>query len=144
MGAGSTKHMNALNGTPGQAGRPRKALDQGRVERVLQGIKIGLPFVHACARAGISEDTFARWRKQSSDFAEAVKSAEAEAIARNVTVIQKAAGTSWQAAAWWLERRYPQDFARTERLHHAGSEGKEVRIRVVYEDDVVSDPKKPR
>jgi hypothetical protein len=127
--------MNSLNATPRKAGRPRKALDPGRVERVLQGIKIGLPFVHACARAGISEDTFARWRKQSADFAEAVKSAEAEAIARNVTVIQKAAGTSWQAAAWWLERRYPNEFAKTERLHHAGAEGKEVTLRVVYDND---------
>jgi hypothetical protein len=134
--------MDALNETPGKAGRPRKALDQDRVERVLQGIKLGLPFVHACARAGISQDTFGRWRKQSADFAEEVKKAEAEAIARNVTLIQKAAGTSWQAAAWWLERRHPQDFARTERLQHAGAEGKELKIRVVYEDDVVSDPKK--
>jgi hypothetical protein len=112
--------MDALNATPGKAGRPRKALDPSKVERLLQGIKLGLPFVHACARAGISEDTFARWRKQSADFAEAVKNAEAEAIARNVTLIQKAAGTSWQAAAWWLERRHPNDFARTERLQHGG------------------------
>jgi len=126
--------MDALNGTSGRAGRPRKALDQDRVDRVLQGIKLGLPFVHACARAGISQDTFGRWRKQSADFAEEVKKAEAEAIARNVTLIQKAAGTSWQAAAWWLERRHPQDFAKTERLQHAGSEGKEIKIKVVYED----------
>ena len=132
--------MNALNGTSGRAGRPRKALDQERVDRVLQGIKLGLPFVHACARAGISQDTFARWRKRSADFAEEVKKAEAEAIARNVTLIQKAAGTSWQAAAWWLERRHPQDFARTERLHHAGAEGKEIKIKVVYEDQGPCDP----
>ena len=137
--------MDALNGTPGKAGRPRKALDQDRVDRVLQGIKLGLPFVHACARAGISHDTFARWRKLSAaDFADAVKNAEAQAIARNVTVIQKAAGTSWQAAAWWLERRHPQDFAKTERLQHAGAERKEIKIKVVYEDDVINDPKKPR
>ena len=132
--------MNALNGTSGRAGRPRKALDQERVDRVLQGIKLGLPFVHACARAGISQDTFGRWRKQSADFAEEVKKAEAEAIARNVTLIQKAAGRSWQAAAWWLERRHPQDFARTERLHHAGAEGKEIKIKVVYEDQGPCDP----
>ena len=89
--------------------------------------------MHACARAGISQDTFGRWRKQSADFAEEVKKAEAEAIARNVTVIQKAAGTSWQAAAWWLERRHPNDFARTERLQHGGPEGKEITLRVVYD-----------
>ena len=125
--------MNTLNGTPGKAGRPRKALDPGKVDRLLQGIKLGLPFVHACARAGISEDTFARWRKQSADFAESVKNAEAEAIARNVALVQKAAGRSWQAAAWWLERRHPKDFARTERLQHGGPEGKEITLRVVYD-----------
>ncbi|PZC52328.1 hypothetical protein LH53_05795, partial [Mesotoga sp. TolDC] len=43
--------------------------------------------------------------------------AEGEAIARNIAIIQRAAQDGvWQAAAWFLERRYPNDYARKERL----------------------------
>ena len=42
-----------------------------------------------------------------------IEKARADAVVRNVGLIQKAAtdGT-WQAAAWWLERTMPQQFGR--------------------------------
>ena len=46
---------------------------------------------------------------------QAVQKAESDAVARNVAVIQTAAKKSWQAAAWWLERRYPEEFATNRR-----------------------------
>jgi hypothetical protein len=44
-------------------------------------------------------------------FLAAVKKAQADAVAANVQLIQIAAreGT-WQAAAWWLERRHPDQY----------------------------------
>lgn len=47
------------------------------------------------------------------ELVERVERAEADAHARNVAVIQRAAQAgTWQAAAWFLERRYPEQYAR--------------------------------
>lgn len=64
----------------------------------------------ACCIAGIVYDTFLEWMKKP-EFAESIKKAEAECKQRNITIIQKAAITTWQAAAWWLERKHWKEFA---------------------------------
>ena len=69
----------------------------------------------------VDEQTFTNWKRRGEKetaglyfgFLGAVKKAEVQAIARNVTVIQTAARDSWQAAAWWLERKHPQEWGRT-------------------------------
>jgi hypothetical protein len=65
----------------------------------------------SCVRSAlkIPKTTWQRWL-QDEDWLDAVEAAEAEAVARNVAVIQKAAQSQWQAAAWWLERRYPDEW----------------------------------
>jgi hypothetical protein len=64
----------------------------------------------ACLIAGISYETFTVWM-QKPEFAECIKKAEAQFKNRNITIIQKAAATTWQAAAWLLERKFWQEFA---------------------------------
>ena len=74
------------------AGRPSK-YNPERVQKIYNALSAGNTRRDSCAYAGISE-------------------AEADAAVRNVSIIAKAAqeGT-WQAAAWWLERRRKQDWA---------------------------------
>lgn len=94
-------------------------------------IRNGMPYKYACAKAGISERVFHKWKSAGMDegpksngkenkafvqFVQSIKKADAEAIDRNVSLIQVAAKTSWQAAAWWLERRFPKDFGRVDRM----------------------------
>lgn len=96
--------------------------DEAR-ERVCTALAAGNTRRAACAFAGISEDTLANWLRRHSDFAEAVKKAEGDAEVRNVAIISRAAqqGT-WQAAAWWLERRYPHDYGRSvQEVQHSGT-----------------------
>lgn len=84
------------------------------VKRLTDAITLGATFGHACKYAGISEDTFARWRKQYADFAEAIEAAEGKGILQWLAKIEAAANNgSWQAAAWKLERRYPQLYGKT-------------------------------
>jgi hypothetical protein len=64
-----------------------------------------------CVLVGIHRDTFYTWLNEHPDFSDAVKRAEAECKGRNIALIQKAATKSWQAAAWWLERKHNREFA---------------------------------
>ena len=74
---------------------------------------------------GIEESTWYRWLKEGEraksgikrEFYKAIKKAEKEAIARNVALIQRAAQDgNWQAAAWWLERKYFEDWGRKDKV----------------------------
>ena len=111
------------------AGRPTK-YGPDTAKMIADAIAAGVPKRHAAIRAGITEDTLAAWCKRYSDFSAAIKKAEADAVARNVALIQQAASSgTWQAAAWWLERRHPDDFARTEKQVLTGKDGGPIAIR---------------
>lgn len=87
------------------------------VKIFLDGIRTGLPMRWAAAHAGVNEDTILLWKHRYSEFSEQVALAESEFIGRNVRVIQSGADSGDSAdAKWLLERRYPQEFGRLERL----------------------------
>lgn len=108
-------------------GRPSKLTPEVQ-ERICQLLKLGNTFRTACEVAGIGASTGLEWRQRGEDrhasregdaayaeFAGAVRKAEEEAAARNVGIIQQAAKQSWQAAAWWLERKFPGEWGRVDR-----------------------------
>lgn len=108
----------------GKTGRPSKLTDE-RVERILEAIRAGNYIETAARIAGIAPSTLHQWRHDFPDFAEAVEKARAEAEGRNVAIVQRAAMSTWQAAAWWLERSFPARFGRRDRMEvdHSGSVG---------------------
>lgn len=61
---------------------------------------------------GISYETFRTWQSEKSVFSVAIKKAEVECKAARIATILKASEKSWQAAAWWLERRYGDEYGR--------------------------------
>lgn len=83
----------------------------------------GVPRMHAAWACGVDPDTVRNWIKRGdrgepifSDFSAAVKRAQADAVADRVRLIKAASKDgSWQAAAWWLERRHPSEFGRSDR-----------------------------
>lgn len=91
---------------------------------VTDAVAAGVPLKYAAQRAGIDASTIRLWRKKAGKaganrklyvaFVAALKRAEADALARNVAIVQQAAAKHWTAAAWWLERRYPDEFAKRE------------------------------
>jgi hypothetical protein len=97
-------------------GRPTKFNAQRR-KRILDAIRAGNHIQTAALAAGVGRSTFYEWLERFPDFADAVKSARAEAETRYVAVIEKAAATSWQAAAWWLERSAPSRWGRRTHAH---------------------------
>jgi hypothetical protein len=63
------------------------------------------------------------------EFREAVEKAKAEAEVRDVTLIDKAAKDgSWQAAAWKLERKFPNKWGRVNRTEISGPDGAPVKV----------------
>ena len=89
----------------------------------------------ACGYVGISTSTFFEWLQRGegthpkkprtqrlSEFSDAIRKAEAQAEAARVARIAKAGqdGT-WQADAWYLERRYPERWGRRyQEVKHSG------------------------
>jgi len=89
---------------------------------IVDRVASGVPLKYAAQAAGIGERTLRRWvadgksgAKPFTALVAALKKAEADAIARNVGLIQKEAAKTWTAAAWWLERRHPKQFGNSRR-----------------------------
>jgi transposase len=109
----------------------RSKYTEDTVKALEQAIGMGATYRLASQYAGISEDTFARWRDRYADFAARIKRAEGRAAVGWLAKIEKAANEgTWQAAAWKLERRYPHEYGRQVQ-EQAGA----VTLRVVYGDD---------
>jgi transposase len=94
-------------------------------EQIGNNITLGMPLKFAAEAAGITEQTFYNWLKKGEtetkgqfyEFAEHVKACKAKAVQLHLKLITKAAteGT-WQASAWILERRFPEEFGRREKI----------------------------
>ena len=116
-----------------------------RVDRLLTAIRAGNTRRAASAYAGIDQDTLLNWIHRHSEFSEQMQKAEADAEIMMAGVIRKAAvggevvketvvttrsadGTTttetkrevarpeWTAAAWFLERRNPNEWGRKDRV----------------------------
>ena len=117
--AGSDRCAVHLRGT--QIGRPSK-LTPDVLELLVQMLRAGNYVGVSCHAARISRRTFSDWMKRGrsnapedsiyAEFRDRVEQARAEGEVRNVTSIASAARESWQAAAWLLERQYPERWGR--------------------------------
>lgn len=82
------------------------------LKRVWDALSVGATRRLACQYAGIHEGTFANWLEEESEFAELVESAEGQAAIKWLALIDQHAQEDWRAAAWKLERRYPDEYGR--------------------------------
>jgi hypothetical protein len=99
---------------PGR-GRPSKYTPEV-VERICYSLSQGNTRTTAATCAGIHIDTFHHWMNEFSDFSEAIKRAEEQAVEHYVNVIHTASTQTWQAAAWYLERRRKEDFGKQDKV----------------------------
>lgn len=103
-------------------------------ERIKKALSLGATRRAACQYAGINPATFTRWYDRWADFAALVEKAEGDATVGWLAKIEAAANDGqWQAAAWKLERRYPNEYGRRV-LEHQGSEDKPLRVVIEYDD----------
>lgn len=94
-------------------------------KKIGDNITLGMPLKFAAEATGITEVTFYNWLKRGEneskgkffEFAEHIKACKAKAVQLHLKLITKAATDgNWQASAWILERRHPEEFGRKDRL----------------------------
>jgi hypothetical protein len=116
------------------------------VAHLLTAIRAGLPYRLAAEAAGISETTFHEWQRGEfprgadkhlkAQFSEELTRARGESALRLMGVINQAAPDDWRAAAWILERRFPQDFGK-QVLELTGGDGGPIRVEIAALQQVI-------
>lgn len=98
------------------SGEANSKMTDARSRAVLNALEHGCTRRAAAGAADISHATFYRWLDDAT-FRDAVERAEAKAEAAYTAAVANAIPTSWQAAAWWLERRKYADYARRDQVN---------------------------
>jgi hypothetical protein len=88
------------------------ARSENRVGIILDALSRGCGRGHAAALAGVHPSALDRWMDADPELEQRVIEAEARLQDRMLGIVSKAAPSSWQAAAWTLERRFPELYAR--------------------------------
>lgn len=114
----------------------RRKLNDRVVERLVEMYCLGASQGDACRYAGISPDALQQWIKagraqlaalaamppgeyETPDEAAlvlALDRAQGEFARANLANIKTAAELQWQASAWLLERRFPEEYGRRDRV----------------------------
>ena len=108
------------------------------VSRAVQLKKGGANNKDIAAAIGVGESTFSRWiNDPKSDLQrqlqQELKKAEADYKNALLAVIAKASRErDWKAAAWLLERKYPQEYARTDRVQAEVKQETQASVRVEH------------
>jgi transposase len=99
------------------------------VDRIIETLERGDGRVAACENAGVSYQTFLRWIDEKSEFCELIKKAEENGLDRikDVQIQKILSNDSWQSAAWWLERNYPERFGKRD-SHDLTSKGESIQL----------------
>lgn len=123
-----------------------RKISEDRIQRIARAFRIGAAESHAAMAGGIHHGTLLEWQRVGNELRESgtpeeelddvqklyvkfvneIDDARSEMVEELMGIIQTAAATSWQAAAWKLERLYPQLYGRTT-ITHSGDPEQPIR-----------------
>jgi hypothetical protein len=83
-------------------------------EKIIRTVALGMYPDRAAEAHGINKATMRAHKKRNPDFATALKEAEATAESGALSAILLHFPRQWTAAAWLLERRWPERWAKRE------------------------------
>jgi hypothetical protein len=89
-----------------------------RVTAILDAIVNSMPPAQACEIVDIDKRTFYRWKAERPDFLRLVTRAQAYLVKDYTGMIHRAAPDNWTAAMTFLERQFPDEFSRKDRVQH--------------------------
>jgi len=106
------------------------------IERICEYVTLGLSYKDASEACDITERTFYNWKKRGEnaksgkhyDFLDKLKLASSKSKVYHLNKIREAGDKGvWQANAWILERRFPEEFGRRDKIQaeveHKGLKG---------------------
>lgn len=93
----------------GKVGQPTKYTPE-IVLRTKELLELGLNYQDICDSIGISAETFSQWRKKYPEYSEVVRIANAKVKEIALKSIRVGEMRDWKAAAWRLERRWPDEY----------------------------------
>ncbi len=102
----------------------------------------GLTDEQACEMVGVSYSTFAQWLTAYPLFKEYIRRVKAQVEFEALEYIQEAMkGGTWSAAAWFLERKYPQRYGKRDvlkqQIYHTHIEFVRIVIGVINDQDPI-------
>lgn len=112
-------------GLVNKSGRPPRFVSESTLpDRLCALLASGASRNVACRILGLEPATLSRWMarkgKTYRKLRQQVDKAEASYVLRHVQRINKAAEKSWQASAWVLARKLPEEFGARDRVTVAG------------------------
>lgn len=124
------------------AGRKSK-LTADLQAKIVKLIRQGNYAETACNAVGISDVTYYNWLKWGEkepdsiyfSFFKAIKEAESKSEAEYLELIKKAAPTSWQAAAWIMERKWWKKWGRKDKIQMTTEEPLQIKVTLDGEKD---------
>jgi hypothetical protein len=120
--------------TKRKPGRPSKYTPD-RIKKIIDGIKKGNYKGVAARAAGVDPSTLSEWENKYPEFSNQVKEAEASGETDLIDIIKSAARRNWTAAAWLLERRWPDKWSRDRIVQHEEKPKEEFLLRTHISDD---------
>ena len=126
-----------------KVGRPQK-INEMYIKLLEQALQVGMTKTLACQHANISRSTYHTWMSRGrdeddtiySDLYRRLKKAESNHALANLAIIQKAAKetTSWQAAAWLLERRHKEYQRQPDALVEVKVDNRQISVTQLLQD----------
>lgn len=101
-------------------GRPRVITPEKEAE-ILAILTMGGSRNIAADYVGVGHGTLHEHIARDAEFSERIKRAESECQRLHLERLHLA--EPWQASAWMLERKWPNEFGRRERVDHTSSDG---------------------
>jgi transposase len=110
----------------------RQKLNKELIKEMSKYISNGLSNKDAAVLCDVSEAIFYRWMSDAEDdiksgkktlkveFFESIKKARIKHKAWHIRNINISAEKNWTASAWRLERQWPEEFGRKDRITHDG------------------------
>ena len=87
-----------------------------RIKIILEAIGRGLSQKDAAKLADVSEVTLSTWKKENLNFLNAIEKKEIGVKEKIIDTIIRKSEKEWTAGAWYLERKYPEEYSERRRI----------------------------